>query len=150
MLILTFSAGGNRYAVDVARVVELVPRVELRVMPHAPGFLAGYLGYRGQVVPVIDLGLLLGAGPCPDRLNTRIILVKYTPEDHNQSEDGQAGKLLGLIAEQVSDLTRVQPEQVTPAPMQLPQAPYLDTIAQTDEGFVPLIQVSKLSLVIGH
>ena len=75
MLILTFLAAGNRYAVNVTRVVEIVPRVGLRVMPHAPGFLAGFLGYRGQVVPVIDLGLLLGQDPCPDRLSTRIILV---------------------------------------------------------------------------
>ncbi len=149
MLILTFKAGGNRYAVDVARVVELVPRVELRTIPHAPGFLAGLLGYRGQVVPVIDLGLLLGAGPCPDRLSTRIILVNHAADDHNQSEGDRVGKLLGLIAEQVSDLTRVQPEQVVPAPVHLPEAPYLDTIARTDQGFVPLIEVSKLSLVLG-
>ena len=166
MLILTFTAGGNRYGVDVAQVVELVPRVELRQIPRAPGFLAGFLGYRGQVVPVIDLGLLLGAGPCPDRLSTRIILVKAEPGDHNQSEDDRVGPveepgsltvnedpdkgLLGLIAEQVGDLTRVQPEKVVPAPVSLPQTPYLDTIAQTDQGFVPLIGVSKLSLVMGH
>ena len=166
MLILTFTAGGSRYAVDVAQVVELVPRVELRLIPHAPGFLAGFLGYRGQVVPVIDLGLLLGTAPCPDRLSTRIILVKTEPVDHNQAESDRAGPmgepgpprrdespdrgLLGLIAEQVGDLTRIPPEQVLPAPVSLPQAPYLDTIAQTDLGFVPLIAVSKLSFVIDH
>ena len=145
MLILTFTAAGNRYAVEVARVVEVVPRVELREMPHAPGFLAGLLEYRGQVVPVIDLGLLLGGGPSPDRLSTRIILVNPLPHNHNRTEDAPAGKLLGLIAEQVSDLTRIQPDQVIPAPVLLPDAPYLDTIAQTDQGFLPMIQVSRLS-----
>ena len=164
MLILTFTAGGNRYAVDVAQVVELVPRVELRLIPHAPGFLAGFLGYRGQVVPVIDLGLLLGAGPVrigsapgsswskpsraitinrrgigPDRPGNPGCLAR----DENPDRD-----LLGLIAEQVGDLTRVQPEQVVPAPVSLPQAPYLDTIAQTDQGFVPLVE--DLEIVIGH
>jgi chemotaxis-related protein WspB len=167
MLLLTLTAGANRYAVDVARVVELVPRVELRPVPHAPAFLAGLLGYRGKVVPVIDLGLLLGAAPCPDRLSTRIILVNDPSGDHNQREDDRAspagepgqprprldpdrdGQLLGLIAEQVSDLVPVRPEQVVPAPVHLPQAPYLDAIAQTEQGFVPLIAVSKLSFIIG-
>ncbi len=149
MLILTFTAGGNRYAVDVARIIELVPRVELRAIPHAPGYLAGFLGYRGQVVPVIDLGLLLGSEPCPNRLSTRIILVNDASEDQNQIDGNRVGNLLGLIAEQVSDLTRVRPEQVVPAPVHLPQAPYLETIAQTDQGFVPLISVSKLSSVTG-
>jgi chemotaxis-related protein WspB len=164
MLILTFTAGANRYGVEVAWVVELVPRVELRPIPHAPAFLAGLLGYRGQVVPVIDLGMLLGAVPCQDRLSTRIILVNDAPDDHNrQKEDrgerimdsGQSASrqdrdwhLLGLIAEQVSDLDAVQPEQVVPAPMHLPQAPYFSAIAQTDQGIVPLIAVSKLSSVI--
>ena len=63
MLLLTFTAGPNRYAIDVTRIVELVPRVELRKIPHAPAFLAGLLGYRGKVVPVIDLGLLLDVPP---------------------------------------------------------------------------------------
>lgn len=149
MLILTFTAGGNRYAVDVARIIELVPRVELRAIPHAPGYLAGFLGYRGQVVPVIDLGLLLGAEPCPNRLSTRIILVNDASGDQNQIDGNRVGNLLGLIAERVSDLTRVRPEQIIPAPVHLPQAPYLEMIAQTDRGFVPLIAISKLSSVAG-
>ena len=160
MLLLTFTAGDNRYAVDVARVVELVPRVGLRPIPHAPAYLAGLLGYRGQVVPVIDLGALLGAAPCQDRLSTRIILVNDAPGDHNRQKDdrdepaGQPGQprpgpdrhgsLLGLIAEQVIDLTPVRTEQVVPAPVRLPQAPYLDAIAQLDQQFVPLIAVEKI------
>ena len=121
MLLLTFTAGPNRYAIDVARIVELVPRVELRQIPHAPAFLAGLLGYRGKVVPVIDLGLLLDVAPCRDCLSTRIILVNDAPGDHNRrnqdrddsrEETGRHGRtgsqirhLLGLVAEHVSDLT---------------------------------------------
>ena len=88
MLFLTFTVGANRYAIDVTRVVEVVPRVELRKIPHAPAFLAGLLGYRGKVVPVIDLGLLLGITPCRDCLSTRIILVNDSPGDHNSSGSG--------------------------------------------------------------
>ena len=65
MLLLTLKAGANRYAIDVARVIELVPRVELRAIPHAPPFLAGLLGYRGKVIPVIDLGLLFCRNAMP-------------------------------------------------------------------------------------
>ena len=75
MLLLTFQAAGQLYAVDAARIVEVVPRVNLRPLPHAQAFLAGVFEYRGDVVPVVDLGVLLGAGPAPDRLSTRIILV---------------------------------------------------------------------------
>ncbi len=160
MLLLTFTAGANRYAVDVARVVELIPRVELRPVPHAPAFLAGLLGYRGQVVPVVDLGVLLDAPPCPDRLNTRILLVNATsgeshrpvPDRHDPAEHGAPARselspdrdLLGLIAERVSDMIKVRPDQVKPTAVQVRQAPYLGTIVQTDEGIVQLIVVEKI------
>jgi chemotaxis-related protein WspB len=161
MLLLMFTAGGNQYAVDVARVVELVPRVELRKVPHAPVFLAGLLGYRGKVVPVIDLGLLLDGGPCRDCLSTRIIVVNDSPghqnrwNQHRESSHEQTRKapaisipapnLLGLIAEQVSDLTYIRSEQIIPAPVQLPQTSYLGPIVQTDLGLiVQLIIIEKI------
>jgi chemotaxis-related protein WspB len=141
MLLLTFMVHGEPYALDVAGVIELVPRVELRAIPHAPAYLAGLLGYRGEVVPVIDLGLLLGTSPGADRLSTRIILVKSTPDGQNREGDA---RLLGLIAERVIDLVEVAPEQVTPTPVHLARAPYLGAIARTDRGFVPLIEAAGL------
>src|ERR1700678_1777847 len=128
MLLLTFTVGPNRYAIDVARIVELVPRVDRRSVPHAPAFLAGLLSYRGNVVPVIDLCLLLDVAPCRDCLSSRIILVSDAPIDHKQSKPDRSdagadssgsqpdrarpSSLLGLVAEHVSDLTYTQPEQV--------------------------------------
>ena len=88
MLLLTFKAGANRYAIDVARIIELVPHVELTTIPHAPSFLAGLLGFRGSVIPVIDLGLLLNSVPCRDCLSTRIILVNDAPGDHFEFSHG--------------------------------------------------------------
>jgi chemotaxis-related protein WspB len=160
MLLLTFTAGPNRYAIDVARIVEIVPRVELRSVPHAPSYFAGLLGYRGHVVPVIDLCLLLDKAPCRDCLSTRIILVRDAPDDHNQSmpdrgdfgkdnggsqpDPGRSSNLLGLIAERVSDLTDAQPEQVMPVPVSMPEAPYLGAVVQTDQGIVQLIAVERV------
>jgi chemotaxis-related protein WspB len=160
MLLLTFTVGANRYAIDVKHVVEVVPRVELRKISRAPEFLAGVLDYRGKIVPVIDLGLLLDLTPCRDCLSTRIILVNDSPVDDNgteqdrdeargQIEDARVNSkqkpdLLGLIAEHVSDLTNAQPEQVAPIPVWLPQAPYLGAIVQTDSGLVQLIVGEKV------
>ena len=153
MLLLTFTVAGEPYGLDAAAIIELVPRVELRAIPHAPAYLAGLLGYRGEVVPVIDLGLLLGSSSSSDRLSTRIILVKSAPGGQNRGEEprdpaGGDARIVGLIAERAIDLVHVGPEQVAPAPVHLPQAPYLDSVARIDRGFVPLIAVEKLSLVI--
>ena len=160
MLLLILKAGANRYAIDIVRVIELVPRVELRAIPHAPPFLTGLLSYRGKVVPVIDLGLLLNGTSCRDCLSTRIILVNDLPGDQKRETDQASSsdetpghsttnpapelRLLGLIGEQVSDLLDVRSDQVVPAPVQLSQAPFLDAIVQTDAGIIQLIAVDRI------
>jgi chemotaxis-related protein WspB len=137
MLILVFRVAGEVYAVEAARIVEVIPCVELRTLPHAPGALAGLSRYRGQTVPVIDLGVLLGAGPCPPRLSTRIILI-----DEHLPARGKAA--LGLICEDVSDVRQVAAGQVIPRPAILGKNPHVGPIVSTDSGLIPLLDVERL------
>jgi chemotaxis-related protein WspB len=160
MLLLTFTAGPNRYAVQAARVVEIIPKVKLHPIPRAPVCLVGLLGYRGNAIPVVDLCMLLDVAPCRDCLSTRIIVVNDAPDDQNgvdrirnsASDDSNRvwldrrrdAVLLGLLTEHVGDLLSVRPEQVVPAPVHLPPVPYLDAIVHTDQEIVQLIAVAKL------
>ena len=98
MLSLLFQIGAERYALDGQAVVEVVPRVRLDSVPGAPEWMPGILRYRGRRVPVADLSVLAGLPPCPVRLSTRIILVR-----HPSARDG---RLLGLVAERVTDAAR--------------------------------------------
>ena len=100
MLALTFQIGPHRLALDARRVKEVVPRVRLRPLAGGPPWLAGAFVYRGQVIPVLDLHRLLGAGECPPHLSSRIILVPHAA--------GGPERLLGLLAAQVADLRQVQ------------------------------------------
>jgi chemotaxis-related protein WspB len=142
MLLLTLQADESLYAVDVTRVVEVVPRVNLRRLPHAPVFLAGVFDYRGIIVPVIDLGMLLGSAPCRSLLSTRIVLVDSRPAE--QASIGPRPWLLGIIAERVSDVVSVKPEGVISAAMQLPTAPYLGSIVELDHEMAQLIVLDRV------
>jgi chemotaxis-related protein WspB len=102
MLVLMLGVGDGRYAVDVRRVTEVVPRVPLRPLPRADSRIAGFLNHGGTPIPVVDLGVLLASGPSPLRLSTRIILVQYSRPDGQQVS-------LGLIAERVTELREAQP-----------------------------------------
>jgi chemotaxis-related protein WspB len=167
MFVLTFRAAQYPYAVDVALVVEVVPRIELRRLPHAPSYLAGLFDYRGTVTPVIDLGLLLGSEACPERLSTRIIVANCAPVDLGRGqplagpeqavnqEETMSGsqpaqtsrdrrRIMGLIAEQVSEVVSIEPGQVITPPIQLPQAPYLGAIVAIDHVMVQLIAPDRL------
>lgn len=141
MLLLMFRAAGQRYAVDAARVAEVVPRVRLRPLPHAPAHLAGVFEYRGEVVSVVDVGVLLGSSPAPDRLSTRIILADRRP-DPRATDPPRS--LLGLIAEDVDDLAAIDAADLAPPPVSILGAPYLGGIAEVDSGMVQLLRADRI------
>jgi chemotaxis-related protein WspB len=136
MLLLTFRVADDLYAVAADRVVEVVPRIELRPIPHAPTYLAGLFNYRGKAIPVVDLGVLLGSTPCLERLHTRIILADEPGTGRNRR--------VGLIAENVSDVMTVHPDQVALPVMNLEEAPYLGTVVRTDAGLIQILSVEKI------
>jgi chemotaxis-related protein WspB len=138
MLVLTFRVAEVPYAVAVRQVVEVVPRVELREIPHAPNFLAGLLHYRSGAVPVVDLGLLMGGPSCRERLDTRIILVDAGV--HGGSGLG----FLGLIAERVDEVLAVDESKRAVAGLEIEQAPYLGAVYETDDGLLQLLEPAKI------
>jgi chemotaxis-related protein WspB len=94
MLVLMCHAGENRYAIDSANVVEVVPYVKCDSVADAPSWLAGVFAYRGHATPLVDLTLLTAGRSCPRRWNSRIILTKF--------DDPEMPKRLGLLAERVT------------------------------------------------
>lgn len=102
MLHITFQIGGQKLALDVQRVREVVPRVPLQRPPQAPDWLAGSFVFRGRIVPVVDLHRLAKAGECPEHLSSRIILV-------NHPRDGE--EMVGMLAAQVVDVRDIRMEE---------------------------------------
>lgn len=137
MLVLIFRAAECLYGIDAKRVVEVVPRVDCRRIPHSPAFISGLLSYRGRIVPVIDFGLLTGLGASRDVLSTRVILSEFTADDGST-------RTVGLVAENVSHVVKVNDHDFIARAMSLDEAPYLGSIAQLEEGLVHLVNAGKL------
>jgi chemotaxis-related protein WspB len=137
MLLLMFRSGASLYAIDAKRVVEVVPRVDVRPIPHAPAHLSGLLNYRGRVVPLIDFGVLIGASQSQPVLSTRVILTEFTAHDGRN-------QLVGIVAENLNHVVNVDPRQVVSPAMSLAEAPYLGALLQLDLGLVQTIAADKL------
>jgi chemotaxis-related protein WspB len=135
MMVLMFRVAGVVYGVAVKRVIEVVPRVALRGVPHAPDYLAGLLRYRGGVVPVVDLGLLMGGVACLEQLDTRIILVEA---------GRRGGGLVGLVAERVDDFRPIDESRRAVAGLEIGGAPYLGAVFETDDGLLQLIEPDRV------
>ena len=138
MLALTFQIGSDRLALDIRRVREVVPRVNLERVAASPSWLAGLFVYRGRVVPVVDLHRLLNAGECPPHLSSRIILVPLGPAG---SADAP---LVGLLAAQVADIREVGPAGATLPSFHAPGQPDLGPTLVDRAGMFHLLDLDRL------
>jgi chemotaxis-related protein WspB len=132
MLFLKFRIGGESYALDTAQIVEVLPLLEITPVPLAPVGVAGLVNYRGSFVPVVDLSeLMLGEAARP-HISTRLILVRYG--EH----------LLGLIAEQATDMMQREAGSFADTGIACDAAPYLGPGTRDGGQLVRWIDVQNL------
>ena len=96
-LFLVFYIGDERYALSATDVVEVLARLPLKPIAHAPAWVAGVFAHRGQMVPVIDISAMTFGHEAVARTSTRLVLVNFR------------GKLLGLMLEQANATLRCDP-----------------------------------------
>ncbi len=124
MLMVLFQLGPERFAVDSRCVVEIVPMVEFKAVPHTPEYIAGLFNFRDTVVPVIDLCQLTQKRLCQKYLSSRIILVDYGRLTGLAAKET---RILGLLAERVTEV-REKPAASVKPPVHSSGAPYLGDI----------------------
>ncbi len=142
---LLLRAGPGWYALPAAGVVEVVPAVPLRSVPGTVPGVVGLLHYRGEIVPVVDLPLLHGFGPCPRRLSSRIAVCDLSGTSTRWGERGAVGLRLGLLAEDVTRVDDVDPDAPASHPgPETPGARGLGRVVPHGDGLVQLVRVADL------
>jgi purine-binding chemotaxis protein CheW len=100
--LVTFSLGDEWYGIDIGNVKEISNIVEIYYIPSAPAHVVGTINLRGVIVPVIDLGSLLGLQKSPVDTETSIIVL----EQNNMT--------MGILADRIGDIEEVASETVEP------------------------------------
>jgi len=137
MLFLLFRLGKDRYAIEAKRIVEVLPMLAAKQIPQAPAAVRGAFDFRGQPVPLIDLTQLALGHAVREQLSTRVVLVRHP--------DGRGGeRLLGLLAEHVTETMRRAPSEFRESGLELPEARWLGPVTPHEGGLVQWIQVEQL------
>lgn len=134
MLLFRFYLGNEPYAISSDEIIEILPLVMIKAIPHAPAYLTGIFNYRGILTPVLDLRQLIFAQPCERYLSTRILIFHY--QQHP----------VGLLAEQLTDTlnsTQIHWHDLT---LQAPSVPYLGPLLTDNNG--TMIQSLRLSALV--
>jgi purine-binding chemotaxis protein CheW len=100
---LIFCHHGARYGIDVAFVREIVWLPELAPVEELPPAVVGMFNLRGQLVPVIDLGLRFGHPRQPFLVSDRVIVIE------------RDRALLGIVAGEIDDVLAIAPQAIDEA-----------------------------------
>lgn len=90
----------QHYAVELLKIQEVVLPATLLPLRGAAAHVLGVMNLRGQIVPVIDVGLYLGRQAIIADASTRIVVV----EEH--------GETLGLRVSAVEDVAKLTDAQI--------------------------------------
>lgn len=125
---LAFAAGSLQMALRLSDVEQVLPCQPWRALPLAPEGVVGMVEYRGALLPVVDMRLLLAGTPCEVRGATRLIVVS------------PVGYRFALLAERVLDVLPLN--RLLPG-FNLARAPYLGGFME-GEGQPQLVDPAQL------
>ena len=105
---LTFKLAEEIFAVDVAKVREILELTTITKVPRTPDYMRGVINLRGSVVPVMDMRLKFGMQETEQTVNTCIIVVEVL--------HGDEVVVIGALADSVQEVFELEPDQIEPPP----------------------------------
>jgi purine-binding chemotaxis protein CheW len=105
---LTFQLDTEIYGIEILKVQEIIGMMKVTHIPRAPGFVRGVINLRGKVIPVVDLRAKFGLSTHVDTERTCIIVV--------QVSSAQSSVTMGIIVDEVSEVTYINDSQIEPPP----------------------------------
>ena len=105
---LTFVLNNEIYGIDILSINEITDFSNITRVPMVPGYIAGMVNLRGNVVPVIDLAQRFSEQPSERTRRSSIVIVDI--------KSNEQSLVLGIIVDEVSEVIDVSLLEIVPAP----------------------------------
>jgi purine-binding chemotaxis protein CheW len=135
---LTFKLDEEIFALDVAKVREILDFTDITKVPQTPDFMRGVINLRGSVVPVVDMRLKFGMSRTDKTVNTCIVVVEVTTEGETT--------VLGALADSVQEVIELDPGQIEPAPRigTKLRTDFISGMGKHDGRFIIILDIDKV------
>lgn len=131
---LTFSLGGEEYALDIEAVSEIIKPREVTDIPRVPAFIRGIISLRGIIVPVFDLRGRLNLGVVEEGAATRIIVCQL----HE--------KIAGFMVDRINHVVNIPRHHIEPPPTVLSglDRDFVEGVGRVDGRMLILLHLSNV------
>jgi purine-binding chemotaxis protein CheW len=135
---LTFRLDEETFALDVAKVREVLDFTTITRVPRTPEFMRGVINLRGSVVPVVDLRLGFGMSRTEKTVNTCIIVVDVALAGETAT--------IGALADSVEEVIDLEPDQIQPPPAigTAVRTDFIQGMGRRDSQFVMILDIDKV------
>ena len=135
---LTFKLADEVFAVEVAKVREILDHTSITKVPKTPDFMRGVINLRGSVVPVLDLRLKFGMSMTEQSVDTCIIVLEIAFEEEII--------VLGALADSVQEVIELEPDQIEPAPRigKHIRTDFLRGMGKRENTFIMILDIDKV------
>lgn len=134
--LLAFQLDGDRYALPVERVREIVRMRPVTPMPRVPAMVLGVIALRGEVIQVVDLRRRLGMPAAEPTRRSRIVVLH-----------GEDGRTTGLLVDGVTEVLRLPESDISANPPGDAEA--VEALCSRGDEFVSLIDLERVLEVEG-
>jgi len=100
--VVEFLIGRERYAIETAHAVEVVPLRDLATLPFAPAYVLGVTNVRGRIVVIVDLRRFLDLPSQGLAESARLLLVEH------------GGTEIGVLCDAVPGVREVRADGLQP------------------------------------
>ena len=135
---LTFTLGGEMYAVETLSVKEIIEYGQVTTVPMMPPSIRGVINLRGAVVPVIDLAVRFGGGATGVGKRSCIVIVEATHAGTTQ--------ILGLMVDGVNAVMDIGADRIEPPPAfgTAVSSDFIAGMARVDGRFVVILDMARV------
>lgn len=135
---LTFQLSEEIFALDIAKVREVLEYTKVTKVPQTPEMMIGVINLRGSVVPVIDLRLKFGMGVSERTVNTCIIIIEVTIDDEVT--------LIGALVDSVKEVMEMNADHIEPPPKIGTQlnTEFIKGMGKQNEQFVIILNIEQI------
>lgn len=132
MQVVIFKLQDEEFAVETAKIQSITDTMEITRVPKAPNYIKGLINLRGNIIPLLNLKMLLDI-EINDIEQENIIIVAINEES------------IGIIVDMVEEVLEIE-ESIVENLNEKDKKEYIKGIINFKDRIVTLIDIDKLVL----
>lgn len=133
---VSFLIANGLYGMDISDTREIVKVDRITPIPGSAEYIEGVMNLRGKIIPIVDIGKLLGLSKIVFSNDTRIIIIEI--RDKTQ---------IGLLVYAIMDIVNILPDKIGPPPSTLEKikAKYIKGEVQVDDKLMAILDLKDIT-----